>query len=159
MSIYMKIEGIDGDVTAKGHENYIEIFEFSFKVERAISSYEPGRETDRESTTPSFSEVSIHKYIDQTSPKLFLEACTGKAKKVIIDFCETSDNLQTYMQFTLTDAIISSYALGGDSDDKPRERITLNYAQIEQKFTPYDSKHNAKSPIPAGYNLATAAKV
>ncbi len=81
-TMYMKVDGIDGNITAKGHEKWIEIYEFSYAVGRGISSSSPGNQSDREAGTPSFTEVSIRKAVDETSPKLFLEACIGKAKKL-----------------------------------------------------------------------------
>ena len=63
MSVYMKIDGINGKVTAKGHEQWIDCSSLQWGVGRAISSA-VGTSADREASKPSISEVSITKMMD-----------------------------------------------------------------------------------------------
>lgn len=162
MPIYIKVDGIDGNITAKGHEKWIEVSAFSFGVSRNIST-KPGAVSDRESTKPSISEIEIIKNIDKTSPNFFSEACVGKVKNVNIDVCQTGDTIAAYMQYSLTNVIVSSYSVNitsaADERLSPCEKIKLNFDKIEMKFTPYDEKHNPGSPIPAGYDLVSAKKI
>lgn len=158
MATYMKIDGIDGDVTAKGHERWIDISEFNFSVKRTLST-EPGRIADREGTRPAISEVMITKKMDRSSPLLFSESCVGKAKPQIkIDVCQTNDSLSPYTQLTLNNAIISGYALEKDpiNTKYPNETIHISFDKIELRYTPYDNENKPTSPIPAGYDLKTA---
>jgi len=158
----MKIDGIEGHVTAKGHEKWIELDSANFNVSRAINT-KPGNVTDRESTKPALSEVSITKIMDKTSPHIFSEACIGKAKsKVEIHFCQTGENVSPYMEYTLHNVLFSNYgvqAVTKENKTIPAEVANLNFDKIEMKYTPYDEKHGAQSPIPAGYDLNTAQKV
>jgi type VI secretion system secreted protein Hcp len=159
-TMYMKVDGIDGNITAKGHEKWIEILDCSFGVGRGISSTSPGNQSDREAGVPSFTEVSVSKLVDETSPKLFLEACIGKAKKVLINFCQTGDTVKNYLEFTLTDVLISGYSFQSESGEgHPTESLTFNFSKIEKKYTPYNDKHEPGSPIPAGYDLIAAQKI
>lgn len=160
MAIYMKIEGIDGNITAKSHEKWIEILEFSFGLGRAITSTEPGHQSNREGTIPSFTEITVRKVVDETSPKIFLEACIGKAqtKPIQMEFCHSGDTLLKYASFKLTDVLISSYEIDGRDDGHPLERFTLNYSAIEMEYIPYDDKEAPKTSIRGGYNLITAGK-
>lgn len=160
MAIYMKIEGIDGNVTAKGHEKWIELHHLSFGEGRGITSANPGHQTNREASTPSFSEVSISKDMDETTPKLFIECCIGTSKKIDIHLCRTGETIETYMEYTFSDALLSSYSVSAeDGRSHPVENITINFSKIEMKYTPYDDKHQAKSPVPAGYDLVAGTKV
>ncbi len=93
MAVYMQIQGIDGDVTSKGHQKWIQLDSVEFNVKRTLSQ-EPGRMVDREGTRPAVSEISVQKTMDKTSPIIFTEACVGKAKgEIKIHLCTTSDSL------------------------------------------------------------------
>lgn len=161
MPIYLKIQGMEGDVSAKGHEKWIEVSCMNFNVSRNINT-KPGAVSDRESTRPSISEIEISKTIDKTSPHLFSEACVGKSKLVNLDICRTGETLSAYVQYTLSNAIISYYGIIISSDThglQPTEKIRINFDKIEMKVIPFDAKHNPGSPIPAGYDLAGAHKI
>ena len=170
MTTYMKIDGITGDVTAKGHENWIALQSMNFNVKRTLSAT-PGRLADREGTRPSISEITITKRMDKTSPHLFIESCTGKSKNVQIDICQSNNNeLTPYASFTLRNAIISGYDVNTDTKNiengktssehhYPGETITLSFDQIEMKYTPFDEQNNPQSPIPAGYDLKQATEM
>jgi type VI secretion system secreted protein Hcp len=164
MAIYLQIQGINGDVSAKNYKHWINLESFNFSVKRTLST-RPGRVVDREGTRPSISEITIAKHTDKSSPLLFGEACTGQAKpNVKIVFCTTNDSLSPYLEYTLSNVIVSSYTVNTrtESDDKdnkthhPHEIITLNFDKVEMKFTPFDEKHQAQSPIPSGYDLKQA---
>lgn len=165
MTIFMKIDGINGDVTAKGYEKWIDLSSIHFDVQRNINT-KPGKVINRESTRPAINEFSITKHMDKSTPLLFTEACIGKAKpQVEIHICHTGDDISPYMQYTLNNVLISNYfveyedAQEQSANNHPQETITLNFDKIEMKFIPYDEQHNAQSPIPAGYDLNTANKV
>ena len=159
MSTYMQIKGIQGDVTAKGHENWIQLEGFNFNVSRSIST-DPGRISDRESTRPSISEVVIHKKSDKSFPLLFNEACVGKAKpQVVLHVCQTDDSLKPYMEITLNNAIVSHYGISQDpmvQSGKPNEVIGLSFDKIEVRYTPYDNTNQAQSPVSGAYDLKQA---
>ncbi len=156
MTIYMRIKGIEGDVTAKNHEKWIQLDSLSFHVKRGIS-VQPGRSVDKEGSKPALSELTLSKVLDQTSPLLFSESCIGKAKdSVVIHLCTTSDTLSTYMEYTLSHVIVSGYSLNHRDESSPIETLNLSFDKIEMKYTPYGRDHQPKSPVPAGYDLTQA---
>jgi type VI secretion system secreted protein Hcp len=58
MPIYMQYEGINGSVTAAGHEKWIELTSLSMNVIRNVTS-PSGRGTNREAAVPSVSEILV----------------------------------------------------------------------------------------------------
>jgi type VI secretion system secreted protein Hcp len=157
MAIYMQFEGITGNVTAKGHEKWIELGSAQVGVGRGIGA-PTGRDSNRESSQPSISELVVTHSMDETSPLLFQEACVGKGKKVTVHFVRTSaEQLETYYEITLTNALVSGWSMSSGGD-RPTESISLNFTKIETKYTPYDKSHNKGTPVPAAYDLATATK-
>jgi len=166
MAIYMQINGMNGNVTAKGHEQWIQLKSIDFNVQRNLSS-EPGRLADRESTRPTVSQFTITKKMDQTTPLLFSESCVGQAKPEIkIDICQSGSQLTPYMQYTLSNVIVSGYQVGTPEttpdqagSEYPVETVTLSFDKIEMKYTPFDEQNKPQSPIPAGYDLKQATAV
>jgi type VI secretion system secreted protein Hcp len=155
MAVYLKFEGIDGEVTQSQHEKWIEIHSFQFGVGRGIGT-PTGSSKNRESSSASVSEIVVTKTMDSSSPKLFTESATGtKGKKVEIHFISTGDPGLTYAQYTLEDTLISGYSLSSGGD-RPSESISLNFTKVEFKMTPYDDKNAAGTPITVSYDLATA---
>ncbi|MDH3325453.1 MAG: type VI secretion system tube protein Hcp [Gammaproteobacteria bacterium] len=158
MSIYVNIDGIKGKVTAKGHEEWIDVSSMQWGVGRSISS-SVGTSADREASKPSISEVSITKMMDESSPMIFTEACVGKGKKVLIDLCTVgSDQVQAYMSYELEDCMISGYSVS-TGGDRPSESISFSFTKMTMKFIPYDKNGKPTSPLPAGYDMATGSKV
>ncbi len=157
MATYMQIDGINGNVTAKGHENWIELKTVNFNVKRSIST-DPGRIMNREGSKPAISEVTVTKRMDNASSLLFGESTVGKANpKLLIDMCSTDDKLTPFATLTLNNAIVSGYNLDTTDVEHPMETITFSFDKIELKYTPRDASNKPGSPIPAGYDLATAA--
>lgn len=158
MTIYIKFDGIEGKATAEGHEKWLVVDSLQWGVGRAISSA-VGSAKDREASKPSISEISFTKLMDQASPLIFTEACVGKSKKVEIHLCTTgTEKLQTYMEYTLEDCMVSGYSVS-TGGDRPNESISLSFTKLEMKFIPYDDAGKAQSPIPAGYDMSLGKKI
>ena len=156
MAMYMQIPTIAGDVTAKGHEKWIDLTSFRFHVERQITAH-AGRLTDREVTRPYISHLELTKRVDCTTPKLFREACVGQAlPQTKIQWCLTNNNLDPYFEFTLKNVIVCYFGIETVVGTEPLLKLHLSFERIEMKYTPYDSNHRPLSPIPSGYDLRTA---
>jgi type VI secretion system secreted protein Hcp len=155
MPIYMKYDGIDGDVTAEGHEKWIELGSFQWGVGRGISS-PTGASADRESSAPSISEIVVTKNQDIASVKLLDEAYHGEGKKVQIDFVKTDKGkLETYMYYKLEDTMLSGYSISSGGD-RPTESLSLNFTKIEYKGTQMDKANKGGAAASVTYDLAKA---
>ena len=158
MAVYLKYEGLDGEATHEKHTKWIEVQSLQFGVGRGIST-PTGATTNRESSQPSVSEVVITKMLDNSSTALFAESVTGTAgKKVEIHLVNTGDPGDTYVEYTLTDSLISGYSVSSGGD-RPSESISINFTKIEFKFTAFDAKNKTASPMVVGYNMATGTKI
>src|SRR5262249_11123077 len=93
MAIYMKVEGIDGDVTEAAHKAWIEVNSFQWGVGRGIGSPKSSA-SDRESSEASVSEVVVTKPSDEASTNLLRAALWGKGKKVNVHFTRTGTDKQ-----------------------------------------------------------------
>lgn len=160
MAIYMQYgvkDEIKGKVTAKGHENWIELNSLQFGVGRSIPMM-VGAQTERESSAPSISEVSVSKIMDDSSPYLFQEALVGEGKTVTIHVAKTGvAQLENIVEYILTAGMISGYSIssGGDA---PSETLSISFTKVEMKYIQWDETHKKASQIPVSYDLATALK-
>jgi len=155
MPIYMKYDGIDGDVTAEGHGKWIELNSFQWGVGRGISS-PTGASADRESSAPSISEITVTKAQDVATVKLLDEALHGEGKEVTIDFVKTDKGkLETYMSYKLTDVLVSGYSISSGGD-RPSESLSLNFTKVEFKLTQMDRANKGATGASVGYDLASA---
>jgi type VI secretion system secreted protein Hcp len=139
MAIYMKFGGIQGDVTAAGHTNWIELNSLQWGVGRGVSS-PTGGIADRESSAPNVSEVTVTKDNDTASDGLLTEAFTGdgggNGASVQIDFTRTqAGQLVVFQTITLTNVIISGYSTSSGGD-RPTESLSLNFTKIAVTNTP-----------------------
>src|SRR3954465_5799254 len=108
MPIYVKYAAIDGDVTAAGHEEWIEVNSFQWGVGRGISS-PTGGSADREASAPSVSEIPVPKSFSSSSVSLIREAFIGQSTHVEHDFVNElkGKKLQTYLKVELENTLIS----------------------------------------------------
>ena len=155
MPIYLKLDGITGDCTQADHKQWMDIDSMTWNVTRSIQT-QAGATTNRESSEPQVGEVTLIKRSDSSTAKLIQESTTGKTgKTATIDMVTTGNPGQTYLQYTLTNTLVSSYA-STTTGDRPVETITLNFTKKEVKYTSYDEQNNPQSPQIASYNISTA---
>ena len=154
MPIYLQMDGIQGDATQQNHQKWTDIKSLNWGVTRSMNTL-AGATANREGSEPSVREVTLTKTSDSSSVKLFSQACTGRSGVTAkIHFVTSGDPGDTYLEFTLTNTLISSYTIHS-TNDRPEEQIVLNFTKVEMKYTPYDSQHNPQSPVIASYDLAT----
>ena len=158
MAIYLKYDGIDGDATHEDHKNWITVESLQWGVGRAIST-PVGSTKNREASEPSVAEVSIAKLMDVSSVYLFQESCTGQVgKEVKIHVVSTGSPGQTFLEYTLSDTLVSGYSVSS-AGDRPGESVSLNFNKVEMKYIPLESNNESGSPVTKGYDLVTTKAV
>ena len=129
---------IKGDSTVSGHENWITLDSVQFGVGRSISASGGGK--SRDTSNPSFSEITGAKSTDMSSSDLFYQAVAGKSlgKAEIhwIQTAGTSSDGQVYLQVDLEEAIISSYSLSSGGE-RPSESFAINFTKFTYQYDDY----------------------
>ncbi len=158
MAIYMKFGSVNGAVTTKGFEKWIELSSFHWGVGRSVGTAARGS-TTRESSEPSISEVTVTKVMDLASNALFADAVGGDfSTKVNLKFTTTTkDTVTTFLAYELTETGVSGYSLGSDGH-APTESLSLNFTKVMITYTGLDSKTSG-APDTVGYDLKTMHKV
>src|SRR5271169_3874630 len=67
--IYLKLSGVSGEATNSAYSNQIVVLSFTNNVTIPITMGMPGR--------PTFGDMTITKYLDVSSPTLFLDGAQG----------------------------------------------------------------------------------
>lgn len=147
---------IKGDAQQKGHEDWINLTSFQIGVGRAITTSGSGK--DRDTSTPSFSEVTCTKITDISSNDIFAQATYGKkiCDMAEVHFLQTGGEGagQVFMKYELHEPIISSYSLSSGGE-RPSETFSISFTKIIQKYTQFDAGGTQTEATDKGYDLKT----
>ena len=158
MAMYLKFGNVKGNVTADGYAGQIALTRVKLGVARNVTM-EAGNLSNRESSKPNVSAITIKKKADSSVAALFKEALTGSAgQEATITFVRTGDKVQEFMAYKLTNCIISSYDIDAEGEDAPEEDITLSFSAIEVSYKDHDASNKAGNPQRVSYDVK-AAKV
>lgn len=159
MPIYMKFGStVKGSVTEEKHKEWIELNSFQWGVGRSIST-PVGHAANRESSSPSVSEIVVTKHMDIASVGL-LQAALGGEDPVDthIEFTQTSGSKgeqRVFLKFELKNTMISGFSMSSGGD-RPSESITLNFTKIHEEFTPTKEEHKQGTAPKVDYDLSLA---
>lgn len=160
---FLKIEGIPGESTDDKHKDWIEVLSYSFSVtQRPSGSASTGGGASAERA--SFSDFNIVKALDKASPKLFEACATGRhIPTITLELCRAGGDKVKYMEYKLSNVIISMNRPGGTShanEALPIEEISFNYGKIELAYTQQSrADGSGGGQVAAGWNLQTNTKV
>jgi type VI secretion system secreted protein Hcp len=154
---FLEIEGIPGESTDDKHKNWIEILSFNHGLSQPSSGAQSTGGA-RSAERCNHQDFSVVKILDKASPKLALFCCNGKhIGKIKFELCRATGNKQKYMEYVLTDVIVSSVRPGGSAsgaEQLPLEEVSFNYGKIEWTYTETDHKTGAsKGDVKANWSL------
>src|SRR4051812_35296833 len=157
MPIYMQYKGIDGDATQAGFKDWIKVESFHFGVGRGIST-QTGAALNREASEPSVSEITVTKLLDKASGNLMQNVCTEKkGVDCKIAFVSTGDPGEKYLEYTLTNTLISGLSVSSGGD-RPTESVSLNFTKVEIEVKPLQQDNTGDGPFKFAYDIAQAKK-
>ena len=150
--IYMKAYPIKGPATAPGFQNDIPLTSMQFGLAKPVVTTSTGEETGR----PNFSDLSIAKQMDISSPLLLQNTLFGRSFPTVEIFLTTTSTgkIFTYNHITLTNVIISHYAVSG-AGDNPAEELGLNYEKISTQYTQQNPDGSAGQTLSSCWDLVT----
>ena len=130
---------IKGASQVDGHKDWVVVDSLQFGVGRSITSVGGG--SDRETSNPSFAEITCTKSTDIASADLYFQAVAGKSLgKCEIHFVQTSgtdSKGQVYLILELDEAIVSSYSVSSGGE-RPSESFSINFTKISYQYNAYD---------------------
>ena len=155
--IYMKIEGVDGEVLDETHPSSIEIESFSWGMSNPTTTTGGGAGTGK----VVMQDFHFVKRVDKSSPQIMLHCATGRHMTKVELFLRKAggDKPIEYYKVTLEDCLVSSYSTSGSgSEDRPMESLSLNFTKITYSYQVQKADGSLDTPILFTYNKATAAQ-
>lgn len=153
VDMFLKIEGIDGESTDDGHQQWIEILSFNHGVSQPVSgaSGTGGRTGGR----ADFHDFIITKTLDNATPDLNMHCCNGKhIPKIEVELCLATEDKHTFMKYEMENVIVSSVSPGGSTGDvKPLETVSFAYGKIKWEYTSIDTAGAAGASVDRTWSL------
>jgi type VI secretion system secreted protein Hcp len=149
VDLYLKLDGIEGESTDEAHKDWIDLSSFQFGVTQPGTGPvggPPGR--------VNFSDFSIMKHVDKSSPSLLFDSASGtRIKDAVIDVVKAgTDQSKPFLQYTLSNVLVSSYSTSGDGD-RPTESVSFEYTKIEFKYSAQNPDGTLDEPISVKWDL------
>lgn len=157
VEIFMKIPDVDGEASAKGHEKEIEIFSFSLGASNPSSVATGGGSG---AGKVDISSISLHKQVDLSSAKLFLNCCRGKHfDTATLTVREAGGDAPVeYWKMDMKQVFIDSVNWGAAAGGgKPTETVSVSFAECKFTYWSQDEKGGKKEKAEAGWNVKTNA--
>lgn len=159
VEIFLKLDGVDGESTKTGHEQEIEIIGVSHGASNASTVFTgTGSGTGKVELHP----ITVTKYVDNSSTKLFQMCCNGKhfdTGKITYRKASGDDNnplefLTIDLQEVFVTSVTHSATNGGDL---PTETVTFSCKQIVSTYLPQNADGSAGTKQVGGWNVAKNA--
>ncbi len=145
MPIFVQYSGIDKSIASlPSDQKWIEIDSMQWGIGRSISS-PSGGSSDRESSTPSVSEIVVTKTSDQSSAGLF-QACLGGGGKINVSIIFKNGTGGVGRTLKLNGAALTQFVpriaqRGGRGKVTWQEKLTFSFSE-------YDFNGLGRVPIP-----------
>lgn len=128
---YLKIDCIQGESTDEKHAGWIEVLDYDFSIAQKVSPTASSAGGGAEQA--DFSEFTITKLLDKSSPLLTLACVEGRHIDSIVMELWRTGNVK-YMTYQLSDCLISAVSVWRDGEF-PEEEIAINVARFELIYT------------------------
>jgi type VI secretion system secreted protein Hcp len=128
LEIFLKIEGIQGDVTFRPHENEINALSFHMGVQNSSDPFGGGQ-----GGSPNFAPLTVFKFIDVASPQLCLAAARGdqiRSATLVVSDAETHRSLYRIVLEPVLISSVNNNASETDPNGNLIESIDLIYGRI-----------------------------
>jgi type VI secretion system secreted protein Hcp len=133
---YLLIDGVPGECTVAGFEGLIEIQSYNHGVAQSASA---SASTAGGATTGrcSHGDFTITKELDKASAILAQKCSDGShIPTVTLTLTRSGGGDRVpYMEYKLTNCIISSVSIGGGAGSFPTESVAINYGKIDWTYT------------------------
>jgi len=160
MALFIKFDGIDGEVNDKDHKGWTDLQSFSWGLHKAGAG---ATGQTRRRGVVTVEDVACTKEYDKSSPKLAEAICLGKVfpKVEIHNTATYGDGARaTYLKYELKNVMVSSMhtSAAGGGDAVPSDSFSLNFEEVKQTYVEYDAKGGKKGNVEMTWKVEEGAK-
>lgn len=152
VSIFLKLDGIEGEATDGGHTNEIKLGSCTFSAFNT-STYNNASKTVSKGQA-QMGDIGFMKEVDKTSVALFKACASGKViPKGTISFQSNvgDDKKIDFLKYELENVVINTYNFSASSTAD--ESGTLTYAKIRQVYDQRDEKGTSKGKVEGYFDV------
>jgi type VI secretion system secreted protein Hcp len=151
----LELVGVAGDSVDILHRGTIDVQSFSCGVQQMVTSGLGGG-----AGKASFNNLSLTKWVDKSSPTLFVNCASGMhLSKAILYVRPTNQPDQGHQsdmyKVILEDVVITSVSNGATvAGDRPSESLSLSYSKIQWFYQAFDERiRPVASPVVTGWDV------
>jgi type VI secretion system secreted protein Hcp len=153
IAYYLKMKGVEGESAIENHKDEIELNSWNWGASNPTTINKGGMSAGR----VSFTNLTITKTFDKSSPKLLNLCATGKHVDEATLTCGKSTGAKTtedFLTIKLETVFVSDYSTGGlEGAEVEHESITLNYGKINIDYKSQDKSGRLISAGSCGFDL------
>jgi type VI secretion system secreted protein Hcp len=132
VDMFLKLDGIKGESGDHKHKDEIHIESFSWGLSQTGAH---GTGGGGGAGKVSVHDISVTKFLDESSTALMLACCSGKhIPSGLITVRKAGDKPLEYLKIKLTDILISGVQEAGHGGDQLSENVTLNFAKFHVEY-------------------------
>ncbi|WP_394993125.1 type VI secretion system tube protein Hcp [Emticicia sp.] len=149
-SIFLKYDGINGDVAVTGFRDHVEIYDLSYNVTNNMLSN--STETTAIVSPSSPGLITFYNTINKSTPATsFGFYAAAPIAKIEIKLTRGSGPFLIFCVLTLEDCKIASIQNFGDN----QEKIQILATKFRVTYTPYNNIGQAQTPVTRGWDYVT----
>ncbi len=158
VDMFLKIDGVTGESRDSVHAGEIDVLAWSWGASNSGSAHVGG---GAGAGKVNVQDLSFTKYIDVSSPDLFLACASGQHyDSAILTVRKAGTTPLEYLKITMTEVMITSVSTGGSGgEDRLTENVTLNFAKVQIDYEEQTATGAPGATPSAGWDIAQNVKV
>lgn len=156
LDIHIKFSNdVKGEAKGAGHADEVDVLAWSWGLSNSGTFHQGG---GGGSGKANFQDLSFTKWIDKSSPTLYLKCSDGTHFDEVTLTCQKAGTTAlVYYKIVLQKVLVTSVSTGGSGgEDRLTENVTLNFAHIDIYYQEQDDKGAKKGgEVPFKWNVET----
>lgn len=150
--MFLKFGDIKGESIDNDHKGEIDVLSWSWGMSQSGVGTSPGR-TGGGAGKVNIQDLSFTKKFNKSSPLIMKALATGEhIKEAKLVFRKAGEKPMEYMVITMTDVLVTSYSVNGDSSGIT-ENITLNFASVKVEYKEQKADGSEGDKTQFGYDI------
>jgi len=158
LDMFLKLDGVAGESRDSSHKGEIDILAWSWGMSNSGTGHGGGGSG---AGKVNVQDLSITKYIDKSSPSLFLYSANGKhvANGTLV-VRKAGEKPLEYLKITMTEILVTSVSTGGSGgEDRLTENVTLNFSKVKVDYIEQTATGGSGATPSMGWDIAANVKM
>ena len=155
VDMFLKISGttvVMGESQDPRHKDEIDLLAWSWGMSNSSRPQGGGGGAGK----VSVQDLSLTKWVDRSTPALMEAVASGRHfNEAVLIVRRPGNNPVEFLKITMKEVLVTSVATGaGTGDDRLKESVSLNFAEVEVEYVPVDEKGKPETAIPFRWDIA-----